>query len=114
MSGEGGPVLQLGGEHLQAAGARRYRLPGGRQAGHRGLVPVRPVALPPHVHGVALRPLLGGEGGGVAQAVVVRLVWGRQSVSGGHPRASRIQELRSTGLLWNRVIRASSHDHFVE
>lgn len=90
MSGEGGPVLQLGGEYLQAAGSCWYHLPWRRQARHPTLDAVGSVALPPHVHGVAMRPLLGGEGRGVAQAVMIRLVRGRQSVSGGHPCSSRV------------------------
>lgn len=90
MSSEGGPVLQLGGEELQAAGTCRYGLPRRRQARHPTLDPVWSMTLPPHVHGVALRPLLRGEGGGVAQAVVIRLMWRRQSVSGGHPCSSGV------------------------
>lgn len=88
VSSEGGPVLQLGGEELQAAGSCRYHLPWCRQARHPTLDPVGTVALPSHVHGVALRPLLRGEGGGIAQAVMIRLMWGRQSVSGRHPCSS--------------------------
>lgn len=90
MSGEGGPVLQLGGEELQAAGPRGYGLARRSQARHPSFHPVRPMTLPPHVHGVALGPLLGGEGGGVPQAVMVGLVWGGQSVCGRHGRSSWI------------------------
>lgn len=74
VSSEGGPVLQLGGEELQATGTCWYRLPRRRQAHHPTLDTVWSVALPPHVHGVSLRPLLRGEGGGVAQAVMIRLM----------------------------------------
>ncbi len=88
VSSEGGPVLQLRGEELQATGTCWYCLPWCRQACHPTLNSVRSVALPPHVHGVALRPLLRGEWGGIAQAVMIRLMWRRQSVSGGHPCSS--------------------------
>lgn len=90
MSREGGPVLQLRGEELQAARPRRYRLPRRGQARHSALGAVRPVTLPPHVHGVALGSLLRGEGGGVSQAVVIRLVWGGQGVGGRHGWSSWI------------------------
>lgn len=100
MPGEGGPVLQLGGEELQATGSRGYRLAWCGQAHHAALGAVWSVALPPHVHGMALRPLLGGEGGGVAQAIVIRLVWGRQSVSGRYSCSSWIQEFWSRGIFW--------------
>lgn len=99
VSSEGGPVLQLWGEELQATGSRWYRLPWGRQAGHRRLHSVWSVAFPSHVHGVALWPLLRGERRGIAEAVMIRLVRGRQSVSGGHPRSSWVQELWSTSVL---------------
>lgn len=71
MSSEGGPVLQLRREELQATGTCRYSLSRGRQARHPAFDAVRSVALPSHVHGVALRPLLRGEGGGIAQAVMI-------------------------------------------
>lgn len=71
MSSEGGPVLQLRGEELQATGACRYGLSWCRQACHPTFDPMWSLALPPHVHGVALRPLLRGEGGGIAQAVMI-------------------------------------------
>lgn len=90
MSSEGGPVLQLRGKELQAARPRRYRLSRRRQARHPSFDPVRPMTLPPHVHGVALGPLLRGEGGGVSQAIMIRLMWGGQSVCGRHGRSSWI------------------------
>lgn len=71
MSSEGGPVLQLRREELQTAGACWYGLSWSRQTRHPTFDPMWSVALPPHVHGVALRPLLRGERGGIAQAVMI-------------------------------------------
>lgn len=103
VSGQGGPVLQLRGEELQAAGSGRDRLPGRRQARHAAVFEhVRSMAFPPHVHGVALRSLLRGEGGGVAQPVVIRLVRRRQSVGVGHRWSSGVQKLWSSSIFWRK------------
>ena len=79
-----GAVLELRGEELQAAGAGGHALPD-HQAGVR---PVRPVPLPPHVHGVPVGALLRREGAGVAQAVGERFVGRRQGVNVAPPGAS--------------------------
>lgn len=71
MSSEGGAVLQLRGEQLQTTGTCWYGLSWRRQAHHVAFPSVRSMSLPPHVHGVSLRPLLRGEGRRVAQAIVI-------------------------------------------
>lgn len=111
VSGEGA-VLKLGGEHLQTAS------PGGQPLAHHQAplttpstpTSVGPVALtPPHVHGVAVRPLLRREGTGVAQAVGVGLMGGGQGVSSvvppNIPFSSWVKKLRARGqgLLWSFV-----------
>lgn len=90
MPSEGGSVLQLRREELQAACPHRYTLTRRRQARHPAFDPMWPMALPPHVHGVPLGPLLRGKGGGVSQAIVIGLMWGRQSVCGRHGWSSWI------------------------
>lgn len=90
VSSEGGAVLQLRWEQLQTTGTCWYCLSWWGQARHAAFTSVRSVSLPPHIHWVALRPLLRGEGGGVAKAIVIWLMRRRQSVSGGHPWSSGI------------------------
>lgn len=70
-------VLQLRRQKLEAAGSGGHALP------HRQplIRPVRPLVVPPDIHGVAMRSLLGGEGAGVALTVRQRVMWGRQRVS---------------------------------
>lgn len=88
MPSESSPVLELRREELQATGTCGDPLPGCGQSPHPTFDSMGPMALPPHVHGVALRPLLRGERGGIAQAIVVRFMWRWQSVSGGYPCSS--------------------------
>lgn len=67
-------VLQLWGQELEAAGSGGYSLPD-----QQSLVsPVRPLVIPPYVHGVAVWPLLGGEGAGVSLTIRQRVMWGRE------------------------------------
>ncbi|MEQ2158502.1 hypothetical protein GOODEAATRI_013013 [Goodea atripinnis] len=77
MSSQVGTMLQLWGEELEATGPCRYRLLRRWQARHDPLRPMWAMTFPSHVHGVALRPLLGRKGGSIAQAVMIRLVGGR-------------------------------------
>lgn len=98
MPGQGA-VLQLGREELEAGGS------GGHPLSHRQppltAPPVGPLTLPPHVHGVAVRSMLGGEGGCVAQAVGEGLMRGGQGVTmaSTSSSSSRVSSLWGLGLL---------------
>lgn len=70
-------MLQLGREQLEAAGSSRQALPDGQPL----VRPVRPLVVSPYVHGVAMGPLLGGEGAGVPLTVRQRVARRRQRVS---------------------------------
>ncbi|TNN53566.1 hypothetical protein EYF80_036209 [Liparis tanakae] len=91
-------VLQLRRQQLEAAGPR------GRARRHRQplLGAVRPLVVPPHVHGVAVRPLLRGEGAGVALAVRQRVVRRGERVGVAPLRrraVRRRQDVRRLGVL---------------
>ena len=70
-------VLQLWRQELQAAGSGGHALPH-----HQPLVrSVCPLVVPPYIHGVAVRPLLGGEGAGVSLTIRHRVMRGGQRMS---------------------------------